>query len=572
MNSGTWAYHVSGWSNLGAHQRHRRHDQYRRYHELRRTFYTGGGETTDRVVNLNGTTGGITLRPVGQRPAGTHQQSDEWFCGPKTLTLQGSTAGTGELDGAIVDSSNGATSVSKQGTGQWTLAGSNTYTGGTTVSGGTLQLGNNGALGATSGSLAIYEHTVDLNGNSPTIHTDRQFRRGDHQQQHGCEPDREPVNADHLWRHAPGRRRWATFALDERYRQVDPQRHEYLQRRNHGQRRHVGHWSNRLPGQSHDQRRQPPRGFDRGVQRGHHRTQALAASGTVNFNNPTRTLSMLNGPATGVVNLNGTNLTVNSGGAFAGTLQNGAESGRLDRGGEHVDPWRLQHLQRPDRDHAGTLQIGNGGGNGSIAGTNGLVNNGTLAVSRSDNVSDTNLWGVNSISGSGGLVQLGPGALTLTLTNSYTGVTTINSGTLVTDTAGINGDDTTNGIAFGGGTLKANDSAGINTNKAITATSTILLDTTNGPITLGGDVASTTSGLTLTGANMLILSASNNYSGGTTVSGGTLQVKNPAALGTGGLTANAGVVDLNSNQISIPTLNGSAGRSPTTAGRAASLR
>ena len=70
--------------------------------------------------------------------------------------MQGSTAGTGELDGAIVDSSNGATSVSKQGTGQWTLAGSNTYTGGTTVSGGTLQLGNNSALGATSGSLAIY--------------------------------------------------------------------------------------------------------------------------------------------------------------------------------------------------------------------------------------------------------------------------------------------------------------------------------------------------------------------------------------------------------------------------------
>ena len=76
---------------------------------------------------------------------------------------------------------------------------------------------------------------------------------------------------------------------------------------------------------------------------------------------------------------------------------------------------------------------------------------------------------------------------------------------------------------------------------------------------MGGTIASTTAGLTLTGANVLILSASNNYAGGTTVSGGTLQLRNPAALGSGGLTANAGVVDLNSNGISIPTLNGAAG-------------
>ena len=57
----------------------------------------------------------------------------------KTLTLQGSTAGTGEFGGAIVDNSVGnTTAVTKAGTGTWTLSGANTYTGGTTVNAGTL--------------------------------------------------------------------------------------------------------------------------------------------------------------------------------------------------------------------------------------------------------------------------------------------------------------------------------------------------------------------------------------------------------------------------------------------------
>ena len=80
----------------------------------------------------------------------------------------------------------------------------------------------------------------------------------------------------------------------------------------------------------------------------------------------------------------------------------------------------------------------------------------------------------------------------------------------------------TSGIAFGGGTLKALDSGGINTNKAISATSTILLDTSSGPITLDGNIASTSNSLTLSGAITLVFSGVNSYAGGTLVKSGIL--------------------------------------------------
>ena len=56
-----------------------------------------------------------------------------------------------------------------------------------------------------------------------------------------------------------------------------------------------------------------------------------------------------------------------------------------------------------------------------------------------------------------------------------------------------------------------------------------------------------------------VLTQTNTYSGGTTVTAGTLQLGNAAALGGGGLTANGGVLDLNANPISIPSLRGVAG-------------
>jgi fibronectin-binding autotransporter adhesin len=71
---------------------------------------------------------------------------------------------------------------------------------------------------------------------------------------------------------------------------------------------------------------------------------------------------------------------------------------------------------------AGTLQLGNGGTSGSIAGN--VVNNGVFAVNRSD----TFTFG-DVISGTGAFQQNGTGTTILTATNTYSGPTTVNAGT-----------------------------------------------------------------------------------------------------------------------------------------------
>jgi autotransporter-associated beta strand protein len=111
--------------------------------------YIGTGETTDRAMVFTGTTAGMTTT-LDQSGTGVLK-----FLGALTasgaathiLNLQGSTAGTGIMAGAISDNSTtNATSITKNGTGTWTLSGANTYTGTTTVTGGNLVLANSGAL------------------------------------------------------------------------------------------------------------------------------------------------------------------------------------------------------------------------------------------------------------------------------------------------------------------------------------------------------------------------------------------------------------------------------------------
>lgn len=73
---------------------------------------------------------------------------------------------------------------------------------------------------------------------------------------------------------------------------------------------------------------------------------------------------------------------------------------------------------------SGTLQIGNGGTTGSLAGD--VANAGTLRFNRSD----ASAFG-GTISGTGQLVKLGGGSLTLSASQTYSGTTTITGGRLV---------------------------------------------------------------------------------------------------------------------------------------------
>ncbi len=181
---------------------------------------------------------------------------------------------------------------------------------------------------------------------------------------------------------------------------------------------------------------------------------------------------------------------------------------------------------------AGTLQVGNGGTTGWLA-SNAVTNNGALNFNRSDNKTYS-----GSISGTGSVVKSGTGTLILDGTNSYSGGTTISGGTLqVASDAKLGA--TTGNVTLDGGTLSL---AG-----TITSGRAFSITNKNGTIDTGTD-ADTLSGvvsgagkLTKTGSGTLVLTGANTYSGGTTISAGTLQLGSGAAAGsiTGNVVNNA---------------------------------
>ena len=117
--------------------------------------YNGPGDTTDRVIDLAGTTGRVAID--NSATGGLLKFTSNLTAtgtGAKILNLQGSTGFGAEMAGAIVDSiSADKTTLFKAGTGTWTLSGANTYTGTTTVIAGSLIVSPTGTLGLdTSGN------------------------------------------------------------------------------------------------------------------------------------------------------------------------------------------------------------------------------------------------------------------------------------------------------------------------------------------------------------------------------------------------------------------------------------
>lgn len=133
-------------------------------------IYTGPGETSDRVIDLPGTTGGATLQADGSGALVLTANNTATGNGAKTLTLQGSNTGANSI-GKIVDSGNGATAVVKAQAGTWKLTGANTYTGGTTVNAGTLEISGSVVGGVTNngGTLKLDSSSALASGSSVSL-------------------------------------------------------------------------------------------------------------------------------------------------------------------------------------------------------------------------------------------------------------------------------------------------------------------------------------------------------------------------------------------------------------------
>ncbi|WP_043283866.1 autotransporter-associated beta strand repeat-containing protein [Reyranella massiliensis] len=161
----------------------------------------------------------------------------------------------------------------------------------------------------------------------------------------------------------------------------------------------------------------------------------------------------------------------------------------------------------------GILQLGNGGTTGMIAGD--VFNEGTLAFNRSDDIVFA-----GNISGSGDIAYMGPGTVTLTGTNTYSGGTAITGGTVQAGSDSAFGAAGTR-LTLINGTLQATASFTIARPITLSAPGGTF-DTNGNQLTLQGAISGS-GALTKTGAGTLILDGVNTYRGGTTVSGGILQ-------------------------------------------------
>ena len=98
------------------------------------------------VYLIQSNTGSLTLAGI---------QNNSTVTGTRQVNLQGNGTVTGAVGGTGSASSPNDISITKGGTGTWTLSGANTYTGNTTVNGGTLSLGTTGSISTSSPTINV---------------------------------------------------------------------------------------------------------------------------------------------------------------------------------------------------------------------------------------------------------------------------------------------------------------------------------------------------------------------------------------------------------------------------------
>ncbi|TSE87414.1 autotransporter outer membrane beta-barrel domain-containing protein [Salmonella enterica subsp. enterica serovar Derby] len=244
---------------------------------------------------------------------------------------------------------------------------------------------------------------------------------------------------------------------------------------------------------------------------------AISGSGqVVKSGDETLTLSGTNTYTGGTLISGGTLVATNVEALGTGDVTNNATL-ELNTGGDFIN--NIGGTGRVEKSGDDTLTLS--GSNTYTGGT--LISGGTLVATNvealgtgdvTDNaVLELNTGGdfINNIGGTGRVEKSGDDTLTLSGSNSYTGGTLISGGTLVA----------TNVDALGSGDVTDNAVLELNTG-----------GTFDNAISGSGQVVKS-------GDETLTLSGANSYTGGTLISGGTLVATSVEALGSGDVTDNA---------------------------------
>ena len=289
--------------------------------------------------------------------------------GPHSLFRVGSNNLSTEFSGLICECG-GPAGLEKVGTGTMILSGNNTYTGDTTITAGTLQLGNGGTTGSVFGNI--------VNNSVLALNRSDSFDFANN------------VSGTGVLNHIGA----GTTTLT-------------------GANTYTG-TTNVIAGTL---RAGGVNAFGVGS------AVTVSTGAALALNNFNQTVGSLAGDGgvslgTATLTLGGNNLSTNMSGVISGTgavVKNG--TGTLILAGNNT-------FSGNTTINGGTLQLGDGGTSGSVLGN--IVNNGILAIDRSNNIT---LGGV--ISGTGALQQNGAGVTTLTGINTYTGLTSVNAGGLI---------------------------------------------------------------------------------------------------------------------------------------------
>ena len=171
-----------------------------------------------------------------------------------------------------------------------------------------------------------------------------------------------------------------------------------------------------------------------------------------------------------------------------------------------------------------TLRVGASDTLAAISGSGSVVlNTGVLSVGQS-----TGAQLAVSLSGAGGFTKIGSNALVMAGSNTYSGPTTIQAGTLVMSGVDSLGDG--GNIVFNGGALRLEPGLAIDPSSRIRTSSDLMaIATSFTTVTFASPLASSNvGGLNKVGVGTLVLTAANAYTGTTTVSGGRLLVDSGA--------------------------------------------